>query len=478
MSNSLPYEVLKMKNQFCLYVAAIIFCLCSGIEIAGQTPANELTWRGKIPSDGMVEIVGISGDIKIEAAAGNEVEVIAAKQGNKNDFDRVQLRVEPSAGGLKICAAFPLLNNEDTSQCLSSIKFNSINFADNRELHLRSNNGETQSFRLVNAQLQLRVRVPAGTQIVARTLRGNIEAQGISAKLQAIATNGGVTASLGATDFSGPIDLKSLNGGVSLTVPADINAQVYLDTLNGDIATDLPITISGGFRGNHLEGAIGRGGQKLSLSTLNGNVELRRTRVPSNPVTKVIPETKRNEFAWRGKVPPDGLVEIIGISGDIRTEVSTGDEVEVIAIREGDQGAIDKVQIRVEESASGVRVCAAFPLLEGEGQSECLAGERLKNIAIYSNDGDQKLHLGYESGKKQNFRVTGSRVQFKVRIPAGTQFNAQVRLEAPNGEIATDFPLVVLGLLPSKSLVGTIGQGGQKVTLRTLLGNVELRRAQ
>jgi hypothetical protein len=274
-----------MKNQFCLYVAAIIFCLCSGSSISGQRPATddkEATWRGKIAPNGLVEIAGILGDIHTETTSGDEVEVVAVKRGKTSEFDRVYMQVEPSAEGLKICAAFPLLNNEDTSQCLSSVKVVSTNFADNRELHLRYNNGDAQSFRLVDVHLQLRVRVPAGTRIVARTLSGNIEAKGISAKLQAIATNGGVAASLGATDFSGPIDLKSINGSVSLTVPGEINAQVQLYTLNDGIATDLPITVSRAFRriplvvGTIASGTIGRGGRRISLSTVNGNVELRR----------------------------------------------------------------------------------------------------------------------------------------------------------------------------------------------------------
>jgi Putative adhesin len=485
-----------MKIQFLLVVAALLICCYSGSEVAGQTPGNdskqksatkiemvgtrnETIWRGNIPPSGLVEIAGILGDIHIETTSGNEAEVFAVKKGKTDEFDQVQMRVEESAGGVKICEAFPLLEGGGKSQCLSSVKFNSINFADNRELHLRFDNGDSQSFRLAEVRMQFRIRVPAGAQLVARTLRGNIEAKGITAKLQAVATNGNVTASLGTTDFSGPIDLKSLNGGVILTVPDEINAQVYLDTMNGEIATDLPITVSGGFRGNYLEGTIGRGGQRLSLSTLNGNVEIRRAHDSSRSVAKVIPETKRNEFAWRGKVPPDGLVEIIGISGDIRTEVSTGDEVEIIAIKDGDKDEIDQVQIRVEESANGVKVCAAFPLLEGQGQPECLADGRWNSMSMsQSGNSDRKLSLRYESGKKQSFRVADIRVQFKVRIPAGTQFNAQVRLEAWSGEIATDFPVIVRGRLPSKSLVGTIGQGGQKVTLRTVFGNVELRRAQ
>jgi DUF4097 and DUF4098 domain-containing protein YvlB len=472
-------EVKKMKIRFSLVVVALLICGCVSYEAAGQTPGNDSTWRGKITANGLVEISGILGDISVETTSDNEVEVVAVKEGDTREFAKVQLRVEESAGGVKICAAFPLLDHEDKSQCLSRPKFDGISFNNNRELRLSSNTGETQSFRLVNVQLQLKVRVPAGTQIVARTLRGNIEANGISAKLQAVAINGGVTASLGAAELSDPVDLKSTNGSIRLTVSDEINAQVYLDTLNGDLATELPISVSGGFRGSHLEGAIGSGGQRISLSTLNGDVEIRRTRAPANPVSKTIPETKRNEFAWRGRVPRDGSVEIIGISGDIHTEVASGDEVEVIAIKEGAQDEIDRVQIRVEESANGVKICAAFPSLEGEGKPECLAAERWKNMSLTeSGDSDRKLSLRYENGKKQSFRVADIRVQFKVRISARTQFNAQVRLEAWGGEIATDFPLTVLGRLPSKSLIGTIGQGGQTITLRTFFGNVELRRAR
>lgn len=468
-----------MNIRFFLVIAALFLSCYAGNEAAGQTPASDSkqTWRGKIPPSGIVEIVGIAGDIHTETTAGDEVDIVALKEGEASELDQVRMQVEESAGGLKICAAFPLLKREGKSECIASKKFNSTNFTGG-ELHLGSNDGFTQSFRLADFHLHFRVRLPAGAQLVASTLRGNIEALGISAKAQLRATNGSVTANLGTPDFSGAVDLKTINGGVRLTAPDKLNAQVQLDTMNGEIATDYPITVAGGFHGSYLAGNIGRGGQMLSLSTLNGDVEIRRARGPAESGSRILPETKPNEFKWSGKVPPDGLVEIVGIAGDIHTEVSAGDEVEVIAIREGKKDEIDQIQIHVEESAVGVRICAAFPLLEGGGQSECLAGEKLKNTAIFSDGGSQKLYLGYESGKKQNIRVDDLKVQFKVRIPGGTQFNAEARLEAPYGEVATDFPMRVQGRLPARSLVGTIGQGGQKLTLRTLFGNVTLRRGQ
>ncbi len=180
------------------------------------------------------------------------------------------------------------------------------------------------------------------------------------------------------------------------------------------------------------------------------------------------------DFTWRGKVGADGVVEIIGISGDIQAEVYDGDEVEVVALKQGNKNGFDQVQIRVEESAGRVRICAAYPLLNEQGRSECLTGERRRDIA---NFGGREIHVRSDNGNKQNFRLEGVRVQFKARIPARKSFGAQVQFETTD-QIATDFPITVLGRLHENSLEGAIGQGGMKLTLQTILGNVELRRAQ
>jgi hypothetical protein len=73
--------------------------------------------------------------------------------------------------------------------------------------------------------------------------------------------------------------------------------------------------------------------------------------------------------------------------------------------------------------------------------------------------------------------LEGVRVQFRVRIPSRKPFGAQVQLETRD-EIATDFPITVLGRFSGNGLEGSIGQGGLKLTLHTIFGNVELRRAQ
>jgi DUF4097 and DUF4098 domain-containing protein YvlB len=51
---------------------------------------------------------------------------------------------------------------------------------------------------------------------------------------------------------------------------------VHASTVNGGISTDFPLTVQGRFGPKRLNGRIGDGGRTLSLTTVNGEIELRR----------------------------------------------------------------------------------------------------------------------------------------------------------------------------------------------------------
>jgi len=272
-----------MKIQFLMVIAALFICWCFGREIVCQTPGsekkannatassdavltadsstkqNEFNWRGKIAAGGLVEVIGIKGDIQVEASAGNEVEVVALKQGDQSETPQVTVRVEESKGRLRICAAYPTLEGNGASECVESFEWKSIGWNENeRELHLGYEEGKKQDIRLADVQVLFKLRVPAGVSCIARTMRG------------------GITARFGAADIPDSIDLLTLAGNVSLEAAKKINAHVSLTTGGGDIATDFPITLSGRFPGRGLEGNIGQGSAKISMSAWAGDVELRR----------------------------------------------------------------------------------------------------------------------------------------------------------------------------------------------------------
>src|SRR5207249_12260940 len=54
--------------------------------------------------------------------------------------------------------------------------------------------------------------------------------------------------------------------------------------------------------------------------------------------------------------------------------------------------------------------------------------------------------------------------------------STEVRATTVNGDIQTDFPLMVTGRLGPRRLHGTIGSGGRRLALETVNGSIRLRK--
>ena len=59
-------------------------------------------------------------------------------------------------------------------------------------------------------------------------------------------------------------------------LPGSASTRVDASNVNGSLTTDFPLTIQGKWGPRRLSGTIGEGGRSLSLSTVNGSLELRR----------------------------------------------------------------------------------------------------------------------------------------------------------------------------------------------------------
>jgi DUF4097 and DUF4098 domain-containing protein YvlB len=135
--------------------------------------------------------------------------------------------------------------------------------------------------------------VPAGVRFVGRTVNGGITATGIQADAEAHTVNGGVEvqsdgvaraetvnggikARLGRADWTGTLKLKTVNGGIDVSAPAALSADVKASTVNGDIETDFPLTVTGRISRHSIQGTIGSGGRQLEMETVNGGIELHK----------------------------------------------------------------------------------------------------------------------------------------------------------------------------------------------------------
>jgi len=247
------------------FAAALVFAPLAG--------ADEFRWQGAVASGKSIEIKNVNGSIEAVPSTGREVVVTATKRARRSDPESVRIETVEHAGGVTVCAVYPS-GGEQANECGPA----------------RSGRMSTRDNDVV---VEFRVEVPAGVNLVAKTVNGGIEAEGLGADIEARTVNGSIKATgagdveaetvngsiearMGRADWTGTHEYKTVNGSIVLGLPGDFSADVKAATVNGEIETDFPLTVSGRFSSKRLSGRVGDGGRMLELETVNGAIRLRK----------------------------------------------------------------------------------------------------------------------------------------------------------------------------------------------------------
>jgi hypothetical protein len=240
--------------------------------VLGFAPAaaaqNDFEWTGQLASGQHIEILDINGSIHASPARDGNIVVTAVKKaGRRGNPADVKIATSADAGGVTVCVVY-----DGSNTCRSNSRGN-----DNQ------NNNDTS--------VEFTVQVPAGIVLRARSVNGSIDANGLMSDTDASTVNGSVTVatsgSARATTVNGAIKaamgqapnggkFSTVNGDVTLQLPASTNASVRVSTVSGSIQSDFPLQIDSEPGPRHASGAIGAGGQELAISTVNGSVTLAR----------------------------------------------------------------------------------------------------------------------------------------------------------------------------------------------------------
>ena len=231
-------------------------------------------WQGSIAAGGRLEIRGVNGNVKAEPSTGALAEVTAVKSGRKSDPRQVEIKVVEDGDGVTICAVYPSRDAARPNECKPGGGRNNT-----------SNN---------DVRVEFTVRVPSGVRFLGNTVNGGIEAAGLNGDIElhtvngrikastmgcaeAKTVNGGIEATVGRTDCARPMEFTTVNGGVTLGLPASTNAELNVETVNGGIDSDLPLTLRGKISNKRLTATLGSGGREIRVKTVNGGVNLRKT---------------------------------------------------------------------------------------------------------------------------------------------------------------------------------------------------------
>jgi hypothetical protein len=250
--------------------------LVTGAASAQSARDSTFTWSGRVAGGGWLRVHNLNGEIKVEAAEGDQVEVRADMQARRGgELSDVRIVTKQFGSDVVICALWhPDATCEEDGADYP------------RSRNRRNRDGDVS--------VDFTVRLPRAVKVAAHTVNGGVDVRGARAEVEAHTVNGRVdaTTSAGPVDAStvngtvrvrmeslsgsGDMKFRTVNGAVTVEAPAQLDAEVEMETVNGGLRSDYPLTVQGKMSPRHLRATIGKGGRRISMSTVNGSIELRK----------------------------------------------------------------------------------------------------------------------------------------------------------------------------------------------------------
>jgi hypothetical protein len=270
---------------------------------------NRFTWSERVPAGQWLRVYGNNGRITVSEATGDAAEVVGEKDVRRGRPEDIAFEVRRTTDGVTICAII-----DDDTDC------------DDRGVRHRGRwNDESNGLRV-----HFTVRVPKGVKLAVGSGNGDVAVTGATADVQASSGNGKVRVSAGGpvsassgngdvrvdraggpvkassgngsvfvvttrgpvnassgngdvevsmdalADTAEDMELSSGNGTVTATVPSDFAGELDASTGSGKFYSDFPLTLQGRINPHRVHATIGRGGRRITMSSGNGDVELKK----------------------------------------------------------------------------------------------------------------------------------------------------------------------------------------------------------
>lgn len=246
------------------------------LAVAAPLTAQETRFTKEMTSGSRLVIENINGEVRATQGSGRTAEIIVTKTVKRGDGDLVKAIMEESNGEVRVCTIF-LNRDKNRSTC------NGNNNSD----------GGWRGRDRFEVTMEYEVRVPAGVRLNVETVNGGIVITGVEGEVRAETVNGSlefdganatslstvngqIRASFTRANWTGTLNVETVNGGVDLTFPANFSADISGETVNGGVDTAFPITIEGKWGPKSFRGTIGSGGRSLKIETVNGGIRLRK----------------------------------------------------------------------------------------------------------------------------------------------------------------------------------------------------------
>lgn len=210
-----------------------------------------------------IRLKNVNGDVEIVAGQSKEVKLDAVKSAEDDERLReARIDVDADSGSISIETHYDRTewHNENPAS------------VDYRLTVPRDANLE--DIDLVNGQLTISA---VQGKVSASCVNGALEASGLTDEAKLSTVNGKLEVAFNDMVNVHSIDLSSVNGSILLRIPDPANVRFHASSLSGGIHNDFGFSEDGhGWIGHTLSGTLGNGKTDISVSNVNGSINLRR----------------------------------------------------------------------------------------------------------------------------------------------------------------------------------------------------------
>ena len=261
-----------------LHLLGALFILVGLLTLSGVAstePAQEFREEFHqtypLSATGRVSLENINGGVKIAVWDRNEVQVDAVKTARREArLAEAKIDIQADANSISIKTRYP---SRDTNW-ESDDEGRRNNPATVEYTLTVPRTARINKIELINGGLE--IEGVAG-EVRANLINGRLRARELSGEVHLSTINGRLEATFQQLSDAQRVNLESVNGSVVLNMPSEIGATLKASTVHGDIDNSFGLAVEKGRHvGQNLSGVLGDGRARITLSNVNGSIEIRR----------------------------------------------------------------------------------------------------------------------------------------------------------------------------------------------------------
>lgn len=242
-----------------LRVSTFVLLAASGLAMPGfAKTSRSFEQTFPLSSGGSFTLENVNGSVHVDGWEKEEVEVKAVKVAahDAKDADQVKIDVESAPQHVNVRTEYPQGEGAQVSV----------------EYHIHvPYRVLLAGIATVNGSVMVHGVNGSGE---LRSVNGNVEVTDSSGRFSERTTNGDLRMELRKLPDGGPMAMETVNGSVSLGLPADAQADLRMLSMNGNLYSDLPLQSRGTLSARSFHGKMGSGGGEVSVRTINGVVRI------------------------------------------------------------------------------------------------------------------------------------------------------------------------------------------------------------